>query len=193
MLTEVKSGTFIYEAPGVLTREFCASVVAAFEADTAGQYVGKTDRGDSEYKRTVDVGVNPADPRWAAIDTQMLAVLTLLAREYIALHPGLQEHPLRDTGYIIGRYKAGEGKYDWHVDDSDPREPIKRRLSAVVYLNDVAVGGETEFLHQQVKVKPECGKVVLFPGAWTHVHRGCMPTSGDKYIVTTFMFPFLAA
>ncbi len=187
-MIEVKPGTFIYEAPAALTREFCAGVVAEFEADKSSQYIGKTDRGDSEYKRTVDVGVNPADPRWMAIDTQILSTMTLLARQYI----GLQEHPLRDTGYIIGRYKAGEGKYDWHVDDSDPREMIKRRLSAVLYLNDVELGGETEFLHQQVKVKPECGKIVLFPGAWTHVHRGCMPISGDKYIITTFMFPTAA-
>ncbi|MGD2137773.1 MAG: 2OG-Fe(II) oxygenase, partial [Gammaproteobacteria bacterium] len=57
-----------------------------------------------------------------------------------------------------------------------------RRL-ALLYLNSVAEGGETLFFHQNVAVKPEAGKLVIFPAGFTHVHKGQRPISNDKYII----------
>ena len=53
----------------------------------------------------------------------------------------------------------------------------------MIYLNDVEEGGETEFLYQKRKFKPEKGTVMVWPGAYTHLHRGNPPMS-DKYIAT---------
>ena len=36
-----------------------------------------------------------------------------------------------------------------------------RTMAWMVYLNDVEEGGETEFLYQQLKVKPKKGTVVI--------------------------------
>ena len=58
-----------------------------------------------------------------------------------------------------------------------------RTMAWTVYLNDVKEGGETEFLYQGIKVKPEKGKVVIWPGSYTHIHRGNPPGS-PKYIAT---------
>ena len=59
---------------------------------------------------------------------------------------------------------------------------------ALWYLNDVqGPGGETEFLFQQVKVKPRQGKLILFPPFWTHEHRGVTLDQGVKYIATTWV------
>ncbi len=58
-----------------------------------------------------------------------------------------------------------------------------RTMAWIVYLNDIEGGGDTEFLYQQLKVKPERGKVVIWPGSYTHLHRGNPPMS-DKYIAT---------
>jgi len=41
----------------------------------------------------------------------------------------------------------------------------------------------TTFLYQQLKVKPKKGTVVIWPGSYTHLHRGNPPMS-DKYIAT---------
>jgi hypothetical protein len=54
----------------------------------------------------------------------------------------------------------------------------------MVYLNDVEEGGETEFLYQGLKIKPEKGTLVVWPSSYTHVHRGNPPYSNDKYIIT---------
>ena len=54
----------------------------------------------------------------------------------------------------------------------------------MVYLNDVKEGGETEFQYQKLRVKPKRGTVLIWPGGFTHLHRGNPPLSGDKYIAT---------
>jgi len=54
-------------------------------------------------------------------------------------------------------------------------------------LNDVKEGGETEFLYQSVRVSPKKGTLVIWPAAFTHVHRGNPPLSGTKYIMTSWL------
>ena len=58
-----------------------------------------------------------------------------------------------------------------------------RTMAWRVYLNDEEEGGETEFLYQKLKVKPKKGTVLIWPGGYTHLHRGNPPMS-DKYIAT---------
>jgi hypothetical protein len=48
-------------------------------------------------------------------------------------------------------------------------------------------GGETEFPLQEIKVRPEEGKLVLFPPFWTHPHRAVTVEDGVKYIATTWI------
>ena len=51
-----------------------------------------------------------------------------------------------------------------------------------IYLNDIDKGGETDF-HYKKRI-PRTGKLLLFPATWTFPHRGIMPESSDKYIIT---------
>ena len=44
--------------------------------------------------------------------------------------------------------------------------------------------GETEFLHQKIKAKPRKGLTLIWPADWTHVHRGIVSASEEKYIIT---------
>ena len=56
-----------------------------------------------------------------------------------------------------------------------------------IYLNDVEEGGETEFLHQSVRVKPKTGRIVFWPAGYPFVHRGNPPLKGEKYIMTGWL------
>ena len=62
-----------------------------------------------------------------------------------------------------------------------------RILVSMLYLNDVDEGGETEFLFLSKRIKPTKGTFLIFPGGFTHMHRGNPPLSGDKYIVTSWI------
>ena len=69
---------------------------------------------------------------------------------------------------------------------------MDRLFVFILYLNDVKKGGETAFYFKEegeddyFKVKPEQGKLIIHPASWPYVHKGCMPESSDKYILTAW-------
>ena len=86
----------------------------------------------------------------------------------------------------IQKYKPSQGYHVWHC-DADGLENSRRMMVHTLYLNTVKEGGETEFLHQSVRVTPEQGTLVLFPSYWTHPHRGNPPLEGEKYVMNTWL------
>ena len=87
--------------------------------------------------------------------------------------------------FQIQKYDKGVGGYPaWHI-DKDYQPPFhNREYVYMFYLNDVEEGGETEFLYLNTKIKPVKGTLVFFPTNFPFVHRGNIPISDDKYIVT---------
>jgi len=83
----------------------------------------------------------------------------------------------------IQKTKVGEGYHMWHCENAEMKAR-NRILAFSVYLNDVAEGGETEFLYQKCRFKPEKNTMLVWPSQFTHVHRGNPPLSNDKYIIT---------
>jgi hypothetical protein len=55
------------------------------------------------------------------------------------------------------------------------------------YLNDVNEGGETLFF-EKYSIKPQKGKIVIFPAEWFFQHKGKIPISNDKYIITGWIY-----
>lgn len=91
----------------------------------------------------------------------------------------------------VQKYIKGSGGYPhWHSENypQDPTgEALHRVLAFQFYLNDVAEGGETEFFYQERKVEAKAGRMVVFPAGFTHTHRGNVPQSNDKYIITSWV------
>ena len=83
----------------------------------------------------------------------------------------------------IQRYKPNEGFYKWHTERRDLSNSA-RHLVFMTYLNDVNDGGETEFYHQKLKVKPKKGLTLIWGADWTFVHRGIPSKTETKYIAT---------
>ena len=91
--------------------------------------------------------------------------------------------------YNIQKYEKGKHYSAWHCENNgDPRYRY-RHLAFMTYLNTVDEGGETEFLHQNVKIKPEKGLTLIWPAHFTHIHRGLPSHTTEKY-VTTGWFDF---
>ena len=60
----------------------------------------------------------------------------------------------------------------------------------MLYLNTVDEGGKTEFKYQDLAIKPEAGTLLIWPAAYTHVHRANPDLVGKKYIATGwFVYP----
>ncbi|WP_426174043.1 2OG-Fe(II) oxygenase [Massilia sp. TWR1-2-2] len=104
---------------------------------------------------------------------------------------GLIAKVFRFGSINIQKYVADQGGYPyWHCEQypkRDQGEALHRALLWTVYLNDEFDAGETEFLYQQVKVKPTTGSLLIAPAAFTHTHRGNRPVGGNKYIATSWI------
>ena len=81
-----------------------------------------------------------------------------------------------------------EGYHSWHCENASWTNSSKA-IAWMIYLNTVEEGGETEFLYQQKKFKPTRNTALLWPGSWTHQHRGNPPMLGNKYILTGWYSP----
>jgi excinuclease ABC A subunit len=84
-----------------------------------------------------------------------------------------------------------EGGYPyWHSEvypQAGHNDVLHRILLFMFYLNDVDEGGETEFHYQDIKIKPKAGRTVIAPAYFTHTHRGNVPVSNNKYILTSWV------
>jgi hypothetical protein len=89
----------------------------------------------------------------------------------------------------INRYmNDGSEHHAYHADGgSEARCGARRVLAVLLYLNDVSVGGDTAFLFQALSVRPVCGRLVIFPTSFMHVHAGVRPVSNPKYLITNFI------
>ena len=89
------------------------------------------------------------------------------------------------------KYAAGKGNYNyWHCEvypQLPDNEPLHRSLLFMFYLNDVTEGGQTDFYYQQQSIQPKAGRMVIAPAYFTHTHRGAVPVSNDKYILTSWI------
>jgi hypothetical protein len=89
------------------------------------------------------------------------------------------------------KYQKQQGGYPyWHSEvypQSKGADALHRILLFMFYLNDVDEGGETEFYYQDVSIKPRKGTMVIAPAYFTHTHRGNVPISNDKYILTSWV------
>lgn len=95
------------------------------------------------------------------------------------------EAPIYLNDHKIQKTDLSEGYHLWHIESSPMMlETLHRFMVYTVYLNDVEEGGETEFLIQNLRVKPKQGTICLFPAGYTHIHRGNPPLSNTKYIMT---------
>tara|TARA_B100000131_G_C17839337_1_gene501079 strand:+ start:39 stop:656 length:618 start_codon:yes stop_codon:yes gene_type:complete len=84
---------------------------------------------------------------------------------------------------LVQKTKPSQGFHSWHG-ESSAWPNMERLLAWMIYLNDVEEGGETEFLYQQKRFTPKTNTALIWPGSWTHSHRGNPPISGNKYILT---------
>jgi hypothetical protein len=102
---------------------------------------------------------------------------------------------LRDNGNIRGstmkmqRTSPGGGYHVWHCEQG-PGVNANRVVVYMLYLNTLdKEGGETEFLYQKMRIKPEENLMLVWPASYTHAHRG-NPVLGEthKYIVTGWFY-----
>ena len=172
----------------------CKEVINFFENNKTKQFQGVTSGGKDILKKSrTDLQIKPndlKDPKYLIIKEYIDEVHKCYL-DYLEQWPFLKKM-LKDIdigSFNIGKYQKGDHFSVTHTERSGLNN-LHRLFAWMTYLNDVEDGGQTNFTHYNVKIKPEEGKTLIWPAEWTHAHTGEILKSGTKYIVTGWMhFP----
>jgi len=200
---------YFYINHNSISKELCKTIRDMFDSDN-NKYEGITFGGlNKNIKDTQDL-VIPNTPnktgfdKWSKIQKFLEKELAKNTKDYVKILDDLiiKNHEkettnaeyktfgnvLSNDSFMVQRYTKQKGRYIYHNDfRSDWIEKKYRVITYLWYLNTVEEGGETEFWGTHT-VKPETGKLLLFPASWTFPHRGKMPISNDKYIITGWLY-----
>jgi Rps23 Pro-64 3,4-dihydroxylase Tpa1-like proline 4-hydroxylase len=188
---------FIKEYRNAFTPDFCQDVIKVFDECNSLGITGVVKRDDIGRKdKQLELSpvefISPSteiDLTASGVSSVFFDTVIEHAKKYIKdfIMAGIGD--LNARNMLVQKNDADTfGAYHgWHSENMT-RNTSERNITYVVYLNDDFEGGETEFLYQKLKCKPEVGKLVLFPASYTHTHRGGLLLSGTKYIITGWFF-----
>ena len=167
---------FIGVWDNVINDDFCDVVIKTLDDSTQIFSRSNTSVKDSQ----LDIAAfNPI------ISAHIMCSVRACLEQYLEWYPFLKNFNFHSCTCLLQKTKPTEGYHDWHS-ESNNIACANRTLVWSVYFNDVAEGGETEFLYQKKKIKSKRGRIVIFPGSFTHLHRGNPPYEA-KYIATGWL------
>jgi len=182
----------------VLESSFCNNIIEKFNT-SKHQYKGTTGAGyNKDIKLTTDLAISrlTEDPEWLNIDNIINEKLNKYLIKYTNDIKSLNKQyafsnmVFQDTGFLMQKYNKNEGFFSYHTDTDSFYEnncTYQRHIVYLFYINDVNEGGET-IIWNDVKIKPKCGRLLLFPSTWCYPHSGSMPISDNKYIITGWLY-----
>ena len=172
-------------------KELCKKVIDFFENSTELQSKGSTGGGvDENIKKTTDITIwpNKIKDKDYEIFNEYFKNLHECFNDYKEQYSFLKTFVKKiDIGpFNIQRYLAGDHFAKVHSERTSI-STLHRLFAWMTYLNDVDDGGTTDFDYYKIKIKPECGKTLIWPAEWTHAHTGSVLKSGKKYIITGWL------
>lgn len=87
----------------------------------------------------------------------------------------------------IQRYNPGQFFNTAHCENDGTADTLYRHMAYMTYLNDIEIGGGTEFINQKITTSAEAGLTLIWPAQWTHYHRGIVAPNEVKYIITGWL------
>jgi len=203
---------YIYIKEHSLSDELCNNIIEYFDTHPDKQYVGcvssntgtnksQTDTVNTRKKDCIDLNncIKKTLPNsdWFPIQKTLIETVIKSLNEYFnIIDPDNNIYYYQDKfltncyleTFLIHKYLKNTGKFTYHNDFRyDARHKKYRLFNYMWYLNDVDEGGETEFFGDY-KIKPEKGKMVIFPSEWFFPHTGKMPISNDKFVLTGWIY-----
>jgi hypothetical protein len=92
------------------------------------------------------------------------------------------ENQLTSHDFKAHRVHPSGGYHVWHHERSYLTS--FKELAWMIVLEAPKRGGETEFLHQSIRIEPKVGQLTIWPAGFTHKHRGNPPLEGQKTYLT---------
>ena len=176
---------YIKTYDNVLTKENCQHLIDKFE-DSSSQWV-KTDLDNHRHFTEINLNLYKD---WEAYAKLLFDKCRSLVDNYVkdVKIDSIKQWPEK-FGFEQIRFKKyepnNEDEFQTHVDVTNYNS-ARRFLVFFMYLNNND-GGETTFPDYDISIKPEAGKVLVFPPLWTFRHAGQKPINQPKYIIGSYL------
>ena len=193
--------SFIYEIGNVIPIELCNHIIQEYESDTDKRPggIGPDSIVKISLKKSTDLPFKVGS-KWEAIHLILRNNLHARLSDYFKhINDNVFHHidgmdkilnqiignQIIITTMQVQKYEVGD-YFRWHMDTGI--QSRHRYLAFIWYLNTLedGGGGETEFIDGTI-IKPEAGKLLIFPVTWTNIHRCVTIKTGSKYIITGFV------
>jgi len=137
---------------------------------------------NSNIKESLDLAVEP-DMNYFPLNEYRVALQECLIN-FMNKYEIMKEVERYDIiePFNIQYYKPNGGFKTWHFENGT-KTKRSRVLVFMTYLNNVEDGG-TEFKHQNITTPAKKGLTLIWPTHWTHLHKGQISKSEEKYIIT---------
>lgn len=191
---------FVFVKDNAFSDEFCDGLIQDFEKYNSQNLTSEGRSGlgvDYNVKRSMDINLfsyNELNEKYSAQIGEKFN--HYLSNEYLVNLPfndkfdSSKELFYGNTYYEcfnVQKYDKLKGHYNaWHI-ETGTLDFSKRLFVFLLYLNDVDQGGQTEIFYSGHKIQPKKGRLVIWPSTFPYVHKGHMPISDDKYILTTWL------
>lgn len=175
----------VYDAD--LAPALCARLIESFGAlQRFQQYNGRRLRRGLEESEWTELNVTRlSDAAFLRMFRQSIDRALARYNADIGLTIPIPNSP-STSDLIMKRYRSGGAeKFQLHFDAI--HQFSNRYLVLLWYLNDVESGGETRFPQLDQAVKPQAGRLLMFPPYWMYQHEGVPPLAGEKYILSTYL------
>ena len=174
----------IYIVRDFLDARDCSELIALIDANNEPSKL-LSYNGDQEFRTSYSCNVDPHDPTVVRVEGKLTSLMGI---------DSSHGETIQGQRYQIGQ--QFKPHYDFfHKTESYweemQRSGGQRTWTAMVFLNDVEGGGETNFTHAQAKVTPRRGNLLCWnnmngigePNSYA-MHQGMPVSAGTKYIIT---------
>lgn len=189
---------FIGVYDSVYPEGYCQHLISEFdrlEASGAGSNRIQSERAKRHVKNDHQIGMSLKGQNTTLFnDKNVVEVffdgLQACYEDYIAQFSTLMDLKIKATIMKMQRTAPGGGYHVWHAEQGN-EDQASRVLVYMLYLNTLKPeeAGETEFLYQKERYSPTENRMILWPAAYTHTHRGnTVLGERSKYIVTGWFY-----
>jgi|TARA_B100000282_G_C31546803_1_gene405600 hypothetical protein len=190
----VKTKNFISIYDNALTPEECKSMIDYFESNDEywslrqdGMMLGDTII--KEWKDSQDrtmVFNNNGYFQDNLVNQIILKSINFYIEKYKEENPEvdmLYSWALRNS-YNLQKYEPNGGYRKLHCENYNTGDYHSNVLVWMFYLNTVKEGGGTYFSNYDLTINAVEGRLVIWPPYWTHMHKGVVSETSEKYIAT---------
>ena len=182
---------FIRVIDNAVSSELCEQIIAEFKRDHTlhhhdGDRYIELETLDRRQSGKWNPQLEGRARRWNPLTDQVARIVAEQTGEYKKRWDPLMMTPQQSAmeGIRVKCYEPNTHEFRLHVDQGN-RDSASRFIACLIYLNDNEAG--TEFPLEQFTVEACQGRMLLFPPNWQFPHRGLMPTTNTKYILSTYL------